>query len=147
MTTPLPVHMFTQPVKYLSNFQWMTGCVGRCPISTSPSQKGIPPGTLTILASSEINLSNLPGHPDGMGCMLRGTVRVQRGHRMWSPDPAKLNHSFSRVARRNLPTAPPSRSYNQDQLRRWERAACEQTIMRNQAAGLSRCSRLNGHSA
>ena len=29
----------------------------------------------------------------------------------WSPDPAKLNHSFSRVARRNMPTAPPSRAF------------------------------------
>ena len=56
--------------------------------------------------------------------------------RTWSPDPAKLNHSFSRVARRNLPTAPPSRP----SVRRWERAAHEQTIMCNQAAGLSRCS-------
>ena len=51
----------------------------------------------------------------------------------------KLNHSFSRVARRNLPTAPPSRAFSQDLLRRWERAAREQTIMCNQAAGLSRC--------
>ena len=58
---------------------------------------------------------------------------------IWSPDPAKLNHSFSRVARRNLPTAPPSRAFSQDLLRRWERAAREQTIMCNQAAGLSRC--------
>ena len=58
--------------------------------------------------------------------------------RTWSPDPAKLNHSFSRVARRNLPSAPPSRAFSQD-LRRWERAAREQTIMCNQAAGLSRC--------
>ena len=59
--------------------------------------------------------------------------------RTWSPDPAKLNHSFSRVARRNLPTAPPSRAFSQELLRRWERAAREQTIMCNQAAGLSRC--------
>ena len=59
--------------------------------------------------------------------------------RTWSPDPAKLNHSFSRVARRNLPTAPHSGAFSQDLLRRWERAACEQTIMCNQAAGLSRC--------
>ena len=59
--------------------------------------------------------------------------------RTWSPDPAKLNHSFSRVARRNLPSAPPSRAFSQDLLRRWERAAREQTIMCNQAAGLSRC--------
>ena len=38
--------------------------------------------------------------------------------RTWSPDPVKLNHSFSRVARRNLPTAPPSRAFSQDLLRR-----------------------------
>ena len=59
--------------------------------------------------------------------------------RTWSPDPAKLNHSFSRVARRSLPTAPPSRAFSQDLPRHWERAAREQTIMCNQAAGLSRC--------
>ena len=29
-------------------------------------------------------------------------------------------------------------SFSQDMLRRWERAACEQTVMCNQAAGLSR---------
>ena len=57
----------------------------------------------------------------------------------WSPEPAKLNSTFSRVARRNLPTAPPSRALNQDILRRWERAAREQSILCNQAAGLSRC--------
>ena len=57
----------------------------------------------------------------------------------WSLEPAKLNSTFSRVARRNLPTAPPSRALNQDILKRWERAAREQSIMCNQAAGLSRC--------
>ena len=57
----------------------------------------------------------------------------------WSPEPAKLNSAFSRVARRSLPTAPPSRAFNQDMLRRWERAAREQTVMCNQAVGLSRC--------
>ena len=55
------------------------------------------------------------------------------------PVQAKVNHSISRVARRNLPTAPPSRAFSQELLRRWERAAREQTIMCNQAAGLSRC--------
>ena len=59
--------------------------------------------------------------------------------RTWSLDPAKLNHSFSRVARRNMPSAPPSRVFSQELLRRWERAAHEQTVMCNQAAGLSRC--------
>ena len=57
----------------------------------------------------------------------------------WSPEPAKLNHSFSRVAHRSFPSAPPSRAFSQDMLRRWERTAREQTLMCNQAAGLSRC--------
>ena len=56
-----------------------------------------------------------------------------------SPDPAKLNSSFSRVARHSLPSAPSSQSINQDILRRWERSAREQTFMCNQAAGLSCC--------
>ena len=57
----------------------------------------------------------------------------------WSPELAKLNSAFSQVARRSLPTAPPSQAFNQDMLRRWERAAREQTVMCNQAAGLSHC--------
>ena len=57
----------------------------------------------------------------------------------WSTEPAKLNSAFSRVARHSLPSAPPSRPLSQDILRRWERAAREQTVMCNQAAGLSRC--------
>ena len=59
--------------------------------------------------------------------------------RSWPLEPAKLNSAFSRVSRRNLPTAPPSRALSQDVLRRWERAAREQSVMCNQAAGLSRC--------
>ena len=58
---------------------------------------------------------------------------------MWAPEPAKLNSAFSRVARRSLPAAPPSRAFSQDILRHWERAAREQTVMCNQAACLSRC--------
>ena len=57
----------------------------------------------------------------------------------WSPEQAKLNSEVSRVARRNLPTAPPSWALSQDILRHWERAASELSAMCNQAAGLSRC--------
>ena len=57
----------------------------------------------------------------------------------WSLEPAKLNSTFSRVARRSLPSAPASRTISQDTLRRWERAFREQSVMCNQAAGLSRC--------
>ena len=54
----------------------------------------------------------------------------------WSPEPAKLNSTFTRVARHSLASAPASRTFSQDTLRRWER---EQSVMCNQAAGLSRC--------
>ena len=57
----------------------------------------------------------------------------------WSLEPSKLNSAFSRVARRNLPTAPPSRALSQDILRHWEKAAREQSFMCNLSAGLSRC--------
>ena len=107
---------------------------------------------------SKLNLTITEGYPtrntDNAG-LLRDQFKAPRSSRWygmhaekdsesstvrtWSLEPAKLNHSFSRVARRNLPTAPPSRAFSQDLLRRWERAAREQTIMCNQAAGLSRC--------
>ena len=32
----------------------------------------------------------------------------------WSPEPAKLNSTFSRVARRSLPSAPASRTFSKD---------------------------------
>ena len=57
----------------------------------------------------------------------------------WSPEPAKLNSTFSRVARYSLPSAPASRTISQDTLRCWERAVQEQSVMCNQAAGLLRC--------
>ena len=57
----------------------------------------------------------------------------------WPPEPAKLNSTFTRVARRSLPSAPASRTFSQDTLRRWERAFREQSVLCNQVAGLSRC--------
>ena len=57
----------------------------------------------------------------------------------WSPEPAKLISTFTRVARRSLPSAPASRTFSQDTLRRWEWVFREQSVMCNQAAGLSRC--------
>ena len=108
---------------------------------------------------SSLNLTLTEGYPtrktDNTGLLRDQFIKTPRSSRWygmhaekdsesttvhtWSPDPAKLNHSFSSVARRNLPTAPPSRAFSQELLRRWERAAREQTIMCNQAAGLSRC--------
>ena len=66
---------------------------------------------------------------------IRRTLLLQ----LWSTELAKLNSTFTRVARRSLPSAPAFRTFSQDTLRRWERAFPEQSVMCNQAAGLSRC--------
>ena len=57
----------------------------------------------------------------------------------WTNQPARLNSSFPRIANRSLPSAPASRPVTQDTLRKWERAARDQTYMCNQAAAFSRC--------
>ena len=57
----------------------------------------------------------------------------------WTSEPARLNSSFPRIASRSLPSAPASRPVSQDTLRKWERAARDQTYMCNQAAAFSRC--------
>ena len=82
----------------------------------------------------KINSSSLPSGPDGMGCMLRRETVT-----MLLYLPGLRNRPSLTVARRSLPTAPPSRALSQDMLRRWERAAREQTVMCNQAAALSHC--------
>ena len=85
MTTPLPVHMFSQPLKFQSSSQWMTGYAGRWENLTSPSQRGTLQRTLTLVASSKISLSSHPDLPDGMGCILRRrtarTTQYAPGHR------------------------------------------------------------------
>ena len=45
----------------------------------------------------------------------------------WTNETARLNSSFPRIANRSLPTAPTSRPVSQDTLRKWERAACDQS--------------------
>ena len=57
----------------------------------------------------------------------------------WTNEPARLNSTFSRIANRSLPSAPASRPVSQDMLRKWERAAHDQSYMCNQAAAFSRC--------
>ena len=59
----------------------------------------------------------------------------------WHCDVAKLNSSYSQIARSSglTSTAPASRTISQDTLRRWERSACEATYVCNQAVGLNRC--------
>ena len=56
----------------------------------------------------------------------------------WTNEPARLNSSFPRIANRSLTSALASRPISQDTLRKWERAARDQTYMCNEAATLSR---------
>ena len=74
----LPVHGSSQLEKSVCNFLWTTGCAERCPVLTSQSRKATLQETPTTLASSEISSSKPLDHPDGMGCMLRRTMRVQQ---------------------------------------------------------------------
>ena len=57
----------------------------------------------------------------------------------WTNELARLNSTFLRIANRSLPSAPASRPVSQDTLRKWERAAHDQSYMCNQAAAFSRC--------
>ena len=91
---------------------------------------------------SSLNLTLTEDYPtrntDNMVLLRDQFIKTPRSSR-WYGMHAEKDSESTRVARRNLPTAPPSRAFSQDLLRRWERAAREQTIMCNQAAGLSRC--------
>ena len=57
----------------------------------------------------------------------------------WASDPARLNSSFSRVAKHSLPSPPSSQPIHQDNIRKWERSAQDKTPICNQATGLSWC--------
>ena len=56
----------------------------------------------------------------------------------WTNQRARLNSGFPCIANRSLPSAPASRPVSQDTLRKWERAARDQSSMCNQPAGFSR---------
>ena len=138
MITHLPVPESSQPGKCQLNYQWMSDCAG----------------------SLRLNLTVAEGYPsrntETGGLLHDQFVKPPRSSKWydvhtdkkdsasttmcnWSTEPAKLNSTFSRVARRSLPSAPVSRTISQDTLRHWERAFREQSVMCNQAAGLSRC--------
>ena len=60
----------------------------------------------------------------------------------WRNTEAKENSQFPRItkAASYLSTGPPSRPISQESLRRWERAAQENSYIINHAAGFNRCS-------
>ena len=59
----------------------------------------------------------------------------------WCTDAAKLNSSYSPIAKHSglTSTPPASRRISQETLRRWERSAREATVICNQAASFNRC--------
>ena len=71
-----------------------------------------------------------------------GPQRPGRSVFSWRNSEAKVNSQFPRITRASAypSTGPPSRPIAQESLRRWERAACEDSYIINHAAGFSRCS-------
>ena len=73
----------------------------------------------------------------GMHCEKKDFSRFKVYN--WTNEPARMNSTFPRIANRSLPSAPVSRPVSQENLRKWERAARDQSYMCNQAAAFSRC--------
>ena len=71
-----------------------------------------------------------------------GTHRPGRSVFNWRNSEAKVNSQFPRITRASAypSTGPPSRPIAQESLRRWERAAREDSYIVNHTAGFSRCS-------
>ena len=71
-----------------------------------------------------------------------GPHRPGRSVFNWRNTEAKVNSQFPRITRASAypSTGPPSRPVAQESLRRWERAAKEDSYIINHAAGFSRCS-------
>ena len=75
-------------------------------------------------------------------------VKTEEQHRpgrsvfSWSNYEAKVSSQFPRITRASAypSTGPPSRPISQESLRRWERAAREDSYIINHAAGFNRCS-------
>ena len=93
--------------------------------------------TLRLVDCYLTSLSSHPDHQSGTTCTQTKKNLLQLVCNR-SPEPAKLNSTFCRVARRSLPSAPASHLFSQDTLRQWERAFREQSVMCNQTDGLSR---------
>ena len=99
---------------------------GACVQPTGKVSVKLPVDDWLCRKMSSLNLTIKEGYPtrntDNTGLLRDQFIKTPRSSRWygmhaerdnesstvctWSPDPAKLNHSFSRVARRNIPTAP-----------------------------------------
>ena len=87
MTTPLPVHVFSQPVKCQSSFRWTIGYVKRWTSLISPSQRATLQRILTLLAH--------PPRPSARTCL--GIGREQHVNKLMCNQAAGLSRCLTRV--------------------------------------------------
>ena len=112
---------------------------------------------------SKLNITLAQGYPtrtsEAAGLLRDQFVRPPKSQQKWygfHPNPKKdsdqtvfswhtgasrLNSTYLRIARQaGIASSPPmSRPISQESLRKWERSACESTVICNHAASFSRC--------
>ena len=152
---------FSEPDK--SNNPWK----GKNPRKPTHVSVAMPPDNWLCQKLERLNLTALEGYPsrlqDSAGLKKDQFIKVPKSQSKWysmhlvKPDgphrpgrtvfswrntEAKANSQFPRLTKASAypSTGPPSRPISQESLRRWERAAREDSYIINHAAGFSRCS-------
>ena len=152
---------FSEPDK--SNNPWK----GKNPRKLTRVSVAMPPDDWLCQKLERLNLTALEGYPsrsqDSAGLKKDQFIKVPKSQLKWysmhlvKPDgphrpghtvfswrntEVKVNSQFPRLTRASAypSTGPPSRPIAQESLRRWERAAREDSYIINHAAGFSRCS-------
>ena len=140
---------------------------GKNPRTPTRISVAMPPDDWLCQKLKRLNLTMAEGHPsrsqDSAGLKWDQFIKVPKSQEKWykmhllKPDgphrpgrsvfnwrntEAKVNSQSPRITRASAypSTGPPSRPIAQESLRRWERAAREDTYIINHAAGFSRCS-------
>ena len=152
---------FSDPDK--TNNPWK----GKNPQKPTRVSVAMPPDDWLCQKLERLNLTALEGYPsrsqDSAGLKKDQFIKVPKSQSKWyamhlvKPDgphrpgrtvcswrntEAKVNSQFPRITRASAypSTGPPSRPISQESIRRWERAAREDSYIINHAAGFSRCS-------
>ena len=109
-----------QPGKCLLKFRWMTGSAVNLNITVQEGYPSRASETAGLVKDQFIKPPRTLKWYD----MFAGKKDFSRSKvSSWTNQPARLNHSFPRIANRSLPSAPASRPVSQDTLRKWERSA------------------------
>ena len=102
-------------------------------------QEGYPSRTSETAGLNRDQFIKLPKTLKWYGMLCEKKAFSHSKVHTWTNEPARMNNTFPRIANRSLPSSPASRPVSQDTLRKWERAARDETYMCNQAAAFSRC--------